>query len=96
MTKAAKAFGKRLTHFWDNTATEEYAVALHRALTGNSRNSGEWSIFEYLDAHTFLVQTKRGGKKGTAGTWCHPKLAVFFARWLMSASRCGVVWCGVV
>lgn len=68
-------------------------MALHRALTGNSRNPGDWSIMEYLDAHNFLVQTKRGGKKGTAGTWCHPKLAVFFARWLDVRFA---VWCDLM
>lgn len=82
MTKAAAHFGKRLTNFWANDSTEEYAIALYRELKGNSWDSSDWSIMEYLDAHNYLVQTKRGGRKGTAGTWCHPKLAVFFARWL--------------
>lgn len=82
MTKAAKHFGKRLQHFFDNDATGEYAVALHRVLAGINRDSGDWSVMEYLDAHSFLITVKRGGRKGEAGTWCHPKLAIFFARWL--------------
>lgn len=27
-------------------------------------------------------EAKRGGAKGHSGTWCHPRMAVFFARWL--------------
>ena len=29
-----------------------------------------------------ILQAQRGGRPGQAGTWGHPKLAVFFARWL--------------
>ncbi len=94
MTKAAKQFpGKRLQNFWDNSTTEEYVVALHRALAGNSWNSSVWDANDYLAAYTYLVQAKRGGKKGTAGTWCHPKLAVFFARWLDVRFA---VWCDLM
>lgn len=93
MTKAAKHFGKRIQHFFDNDGTGEYAVALHRALSGIDRDSGDWSVMDYLDAHTFLVQAKRGGKPGDAGTWCHPKLAVFFARWLDVRFA---VWCDLM
>ena len=70
MTKAAKAFGKRLQHFMDNQETKEYMTAL---LT--NRNSGE------------LTETKMGRQ---GGIWVHPKLAVFFARWLDTKFA---VWC---
>lgn len=94
MTKAIKGFpGKRLDNFWNNDTTEEYIVALHRAIAGIPWNSSDWSALDYANAHLFLVQAKRGGKKGTAGTWCHPKLAVFFARWLDVRFA---VWCDLM
>lgn len=37
-----------------------------------------------------LIETKRGGQ---GGTWAHPKLAVFFARWLDIKFS---VWCDAV
>lgn len=42
---------------------------------------------EYIEAleqglNLSVCSAKRGGAPGQAGTWCHPKLAVFFARWL--------------
>lgn len=36
---------------------------------------------------------KRGGAPGQSGTWCHPKLAVFFARWLDVRFA---VWCDLM
>src|SRR5690606_18517006 len=71
MTKAAKAFGKRLQHFMENRETQDYIREVSQLL--NSRNSGD------KDA----VQVQRGnGNLPQVGTWGHPKLAVFFARWL--------------
>lgn len=93
MTKAAKHFKKQLIHFWSNEGTREYLVALHRALLSIHRDSDVWDPQDVLEAYSFLVQAKRGGKKGTAGTWCHPKLAVFFARWLDVRFA---VWCDLM
>ncbi len=62
MTKAAKAFGKQLQHFWNSPATAEYLEAM--------ANTSKSDV---------LVEAK-AGRYG--GTWAHPKLAVFFARWL--------------
>lgn len=75
MTKAAKAFGKRLQHFTESPATLEYMQE-----------------FEAITGIRCLV-AKRGGAKGQAGTWCHPKLAVFFARWLDVRFA---VWCDLM
>jgi hypothetical protein len=62
MTKAAKAFGKEVKHFWGLASTVEYLEAL-------SETVGNVDLFQATM-----------GRNG--GTWGHPKLAVFFARWL--------------
>ena len=66
MTKAAKAFGKEVFEFLRLPSTAEYI----EALTG---------IFPDKE----LDKVQRGnGQLPTVGTWGHPKLAVYFARWL--------------
>ena len=66
MTKAAQAFGKRLDHFIAAPDTRQYIEAL-------SPVCGDKEV----------VKVQRGsGKLPQVGTWGHPKLAVFFARWL--------------
>lgn len=78
MTKAAKHFGKRLDHFLASTETKEYAAELSRVL---SPDSGDKTV----------IEIKRGsGLLPDVGTWAHPKLAVFFARWLDVKFA---VWC---
>lgn len=52
---------------------------------------------DYIDALEHSVEitaciAKRGGAPGQAGTWAHPKLAVFFARWLDVRFA---VWCDI-
>jgi len=79
MTKAAKAFGKQLQNFWNSPVTDEYRAALYFQRTGNTLDSN----VDYQD-HTSV----RG-----VGTWAHPKLAVFFARWLDVKFS---VWCDAV
>jgi hypothetical protein len=69
MTKAAKHFGKDLSHFMRSPDTLLYIDALKSAKNAE------------------LVETKRGH---TGGTWAHPKLAIFFARWLDIRFA---VWC---
>lgn len=78
MTKAAKAFGKRLDSFWVSPETAAYVAELQR-LGKESHESWDFS--------KDLVVPVRGYN---GGTWAHPKLAVFFARWL--DVRFGV-WC---
>ncbi|WP_051394245.1 KilA-N domain-containing protein [Pseudomonas taeanensis] len=66
MTKAAKAFGKRMDNFFANDGTAEYVNELEKLVPGIP-----------------VINTKTGnGKSPMVGTWGHPKLAVFFARWL--------------
>nr|WP_290877563.1 KilA-N domain-containing protein [Aquabacterium sp.] len=77
MTKAAQHFGKQLQHFWSSPETSEYLLAMADAF-GKSSKSDE----------LFTAQRGRHG-----GTWAHPKLAVFFARWLDVKFA---VWCDAV
>ncbi|VXC41797.1 hypothetical protein PSEUDO9AZ_10773 [Pseudomonas sp. 9AZ] len=66
MTKAAKVFGKRMDNFFANEGTLEYINELEKLVPGIP-----------------VINTKTGnGKSPMVGTWGHPKLAVFFARWL--------------
>lgn len=66
MTKAAKQFGKRLDSFMRSPETAEYLEALSHTIRGTS----------------IIIVQKGNGKLPHVGTWGHPKLAVFFARWL--------------
>lgn len=75
MTKAAQHYGKRLGNFWAADGVQEYVATLEE-MTGIPVNT--------------LAQTKRGGAGSGSGTWAHPKLAVFFARWLDVRFA---VWC---
>lgn len=71
MTKAAKHFGKKLDKFFENESSAEYMEVLSTALS--TPKKGEQG----------LVHVRKGaGRHPIVGTWCHPKLAVFFARWL--------------
>ncbi len=90
MTKALKAFpGKQLVHFWTNDGTALYMVHLAEALGLIHRVSDdlEWDAAGAKEA---LVEAKMGRY---GGTFCHPKLAVFFARWLDVRFA---VWCDLM
>ncbi|WP_248914708.1 KilA-N domain-containing protein [Pseudomonas moorei] len=65
MTKAAKEFGKDLSHFKRSPDTIDYCNELSQTA-------------KFADC--LILDTRRGGT--SPGTWGHPKLAVFFARWL--------------
>lgn len=81
MTKAAKHFGKRLDHFMASPDTKEYIEEVSKVL---SPKSGDKSP----------ITVQRGnGNLPSVGTWAHPKLAVFFARWLDVRFS---VWCDAV
>ncbi|AQZ32615.1 hypothetical protein BHQ29_04555 [Pseudomonas sp. LPH1] len=71
MTKAAQAFGRRLDDFWRTDGTRRYCFELAMAVGANTGDSRDLSYG--------LTEAKRGNN---GGTWGHPKLAVFFARWL--------------
>ena len=69
MTKAAKEYGKRTAKFLELPSTKEYMEALEASVRKSDLKP--------------LVETTRGnGNLPQVGTWGHPKLAVFFARWL--------------
>ena len=66
MTKAAKAFGKDVREFFKLRTTDECVEALSDLMRGIP-----------------IIKVQRGsGLLPHVGTWGHPKLAVFFARWL--------------
>lgn len=66
MTKAAKAFSKRIDNFFANEDTQTYIAEL-----------------ENLVPDIPVTRSQKGnGNLPGVGTWGHPKLAVFFARWL--------------
>lgn len=65
MTKAAQAFGKRVDNFMASPDAKDYIEAL-----------------SLISSDKEVVKVQRGsGKLPQVGTWGHPKLAVFFARW---------------
>lgn len=72
MTHAAKQFGKQLQHFWNSVETEDYKTALSNAISSTS-NSDDLELVEVIPGNRYVENR---------GTWAHPKLAVFFARWL--------------
>lgn len=83
-TEAAARFGKRVDHFLANEETKEYITVLFEvdSVLDNTRNPGDYKM-----GLSHFVKTKRG-KNG--GTWFHPDLAVFFARWLDARFA---IWC---
>lgn len=69
MTAAARNFGKRIDNFFANSETVDYMEALKNLIPDIP-----------------VIKTQRGnGVNPNVGTWGHPKLAVFFARWLSPA-----------
>jgi len=75
MTKAAKHFGKDLSNFWKSDDTSEYIKALLQTLPNPVKST------EFAHLKGKLIDSTMGRN---GGTWAHPKLAVFFARWLES------------
>ncbi|GGH95100.1 hypothetical protein CFY91_05260 [Pseudomonas fluvialis] len=71
MTKAAQAFGKKLDNFWRLDGTLSYCQELAQALG--------LTPSDVRDLTGGLIEPLKGRN---GGTWAHPKLAVFFARWL--------------
>ena len=72
MTHAAKHFGKHLPHFWNHSETPGYLEALRGAVC-SSAAPVPLELVEIIPGNRYVA-----GR----GTWAHPKLAVFFARWL--------------
>lgn len=90
MTKAAKVFKKQLIHFWSNDETGEYLVHLASSMKLIHRVSDEIDSWDVLGAKEALVETRKGRY---GGTFCHPKLAIKFARWLSVEFE---VWCDLM
>jgi hypothetical protein len=87
MTKAAHAYGKLLDNFWTTKGTFEYLETLGVALGKLPEIQGVWRDELSLDEIGVRIKSIRNccsertvGRSG--GTWAHPKLAVYFARWL--------------
>ena len=78
-TAVAKQFGKMPKDFLKNEQTREYISALARHLSTRRK---------ILVKENQLVIVQNGGNN--RGTWLHPKLAIFFARWLSPEFA---VWC---
>jgi len=92
MTKAAMSFGKKLSHFQDSPDTVEYVAALSE-LTGLApRNPGNYIGGLKSNHRTSALVVVVPGNRYVVdcGTWAHPKLATFFARWLDVRFA---VWC---
>lgn len=79
MTSAAKHFKKDLSNFWKAPATQEYVQAL-----SSSVNLTDLELIQAIPGNRYVTDR---------GTWAHPKLAVFFARWLDVRFS---VWCDSV
>lgn len=106
MTKAAKHFGKHLHNFWALNEAREYMCIIvndlypnhwnHIDLSADARKAMYWYSVgsirlmthkEEAAIRALLVEASRGSG---GGSWAHPKLAVFFARWLDDRFA---VWC---
>lgn len=68
MTQAAKQFGKFLPHFLRSTETKSYLEDIART----ARFAG-LEMVKVVPGNRYVADR---------GTWGHPELAVFFARWL--------------
>lgn len=66
MTMSAKEFGKDISNFMRSPETKEYMKELSRA----------------VESTDLIVKVPGNRYIPDRGTWAHPKLAVFFARWL--------------
>lgn len=81
MTKAAKHFEKQLNNFWKSPDTKAYMAALSE-LGSSTFKSNELKVV--IPGNRYMPQ---------AGTYGHPKLAIFFARWLDVRFA---VWCDLM
>jgi len=75
-TKTAIEFNKRLDNWKSSKEVNKYIDALSKHLN--------------LGFGDLMVVRKGGNDKNEMGTWLHPKLVIFFARWLSPEFA---VWC---
>ena len=80
-TKTAKQFGKEVRRWLALKETKTYIQALEKSQKPKAVLNGFGG---------FVVIRKGGNDESLRGTWLHPKLTIFFARWLdMEFS----IWC---
>jgi len=77
-TKTAKTFKKDLSNWRRSSETIDYMDSLSR--------------FVNLTERDLIITQVGGNDKNAQGTWLHPKLVIFFARWL---SPDFAVWCDI-
>lgn len=75
MTKAAKEFGKELQVFLRREDVREYTQELEKVVEKSY-------LVSDTDKSQLIIVQRGNGNLPQVGTWAHPKLAVFFARWL--------------
>ena len=92
MTEATKHFGKKLSNFRASPNTTEYLDALSGLTDLPPWNSGNHIGGLKSNHRTSALMVVVPGNQHVAdcGTWAHPKLAIFFARWLDIRFA---VWC---
>ena len=71
MTHAAKVYGKDTQAFFRNDSTKQYIDEISKVL--GDVKSTPLQLVEIIPGNRYVPER---------GTWAHPKLAVFFARWL--------------
>ncbi len=93
-TEAGKKFGKEPYEFLRLPSTEEYIIELHKnysRIFAENQELSKTGIIPELKVSEIIkqfVKTKRG--RYSPGTWFHPRLGIFYARWLSAAFA---VWC---
>src|SRR5471030_1969786 len=82
MTHACKHFGKDLDNFFRLDGTKTYIIELAKILAPSDVRELGWEGM-VKDARGVITEIIPGNRYiENRGTWAHPKLAVFFARWL--------------
>lgn len=82
MTHASKNFGKHIDDFFRLDGTKTYLVELAKSLAPADVRELGWGNM-VKDARGVTTDIVHGNRYiADRGTWAHPKLAVFFARWL--------------
>lgn len=76
-TEIAEAYNKRLAKFWEREETQEYLNELCEL--SNIPKTGYLGKPFNLKNYPEFIKAKRGNN---GGTWLHPDLMVYFARWI--------------
>lgn len=82
MTHAAKQFGKHIDDFFRLDGSKTYMIELAKILAPADVRELGWEGM-VKDSRCVITDIVPGNRYvENRGTWAHPKLAVFFARWL--------------